>query len=87
MLSHIDMLVEGVYRDRSDRAAFHKQFLTYGVVLYGLIMLIQLLIGSETYIAMLDNIFVQIIMHAVVLINSLFLLSGEKYYNENVGVE
>lgn len=87
MLSDIDMLVEGVYRDRSDRAAFHKQFLTYGVVLYGLIMLIQLLIGSETYIAMLDNIFVQIIMHAVVLINSLFLLSGEKYYNENVGVE
>ena len=87
MLSDIDMLVEGVYRDRSDRAAFHKQFLTYGVVLYGLIMLIQLLIGSETYISMLDNIFVQIIMHAVVLINSLFLLSGEKYYNENVGVE
>ena len=87
MLSDIDMLVEGVYRDRSDRAAFHKQFLTYGIVLYGLIMLIQLLIGSETYIAMLDNIFVQIIMHAVVLINSLFLLSGEKYYNENVGVE
>ena len=87
MLSDIDMLVEGVYRDRSDRAAFHKQFLTYGVVLYGLIMLIQLLIGSETYITMLDNIFVQIIMHAVVLINSLFLLSGEKYYNENVGVE
>ena len=87
MLSDIDMLVEAVYRDRSDRAAFHKQFLTYGIVLYGLIMLIQLLIGSETYIAMLDNIFVQIIMHAVVLINSLFLLSGEKYYNENVGVE
>ena len=87
MLSDIDMLVEGVYRDRSDRAAFHKQFLTYGIVLYGLIMLIQLLIGSETYISMLDNIFVQIIMHAVVLINSLFLLSGEKYYNENVGVE
>ena len=87
MLSDIDMLVEGVYRDRSDRAAFHKQFLTYGIVLYGLIMLIQLLIGSETYIAMLDNIFVQIIMHVVVLVNSLFLLSGEKYYNENVGVE
>ncbi len=87
MLSDIDMLVEGVYRDRSDRAAFHKQFLTYGIVLYGFIMLIQLLIGSESYIAMLDNIFVQIIMHAVVLINSLFLLSGEKYYNENVGVE
>ena len=87
MLNDIDMLVEGVYRDRMDRKNFHKQFLTYGVALYGLVMLIQLLIGVSTYIGMLDQFFVQITIHLVVIINSLFLLSGEKYYNENVGAE
>ena len=87
MLNDIDMLVEGVYRDRMDRSNFHKQFLIYGVALYGLVMLIQLLISVPTYISMLDVFFVKIIIHAVVIINSLFLLSGEKYYNENVGAE
>ena len=87
MLSDIDILVEGVYRDRSDRAAFHKQFLTFGIALYGMIALIQMLIGQETYIAMVDNTLIRIFIHAVAIINSLFLLSGEKYYNENVGAE
>ena len=87
MLSDIDILVEGVYRDRSDRALFHKQFLTFGVSLYGMIALIQLLIGQDTYIAMIDKEFIRIFVHAIVIINSWFLLSGEKYYNENVGAE
>jgi len=87
MLTDIDILVEGVYRDRSDRAVFHKQFLTFGVALYGMVALIQLLIGTETYIAMVDNIIIRIFIHGVVIINSWFLLSGEKYYNENVGAE
>lgn len=87
MLTDIDVLVEGVYRDRADRAAFHKQFITFGVSLYGMIALIQLLIGQETYISMIDNIFIRIFVHIIVLINSWFLLSGEKYYNENVGAE
>ena len=87
MLSDIDILVEGVYRDRSDRAVFHKQFLTFGVALYGMVALIQLLISQETYIAMLDNTLIQILVHGIVLINSWFLLSGEKYYNEDVGAE
>ena len=87
MLSDIDVLVEGVYRDRSDRANFHKQFLTFGIALYGMIALIQLLIGQETYIAMIDNIIIRIFIHLVIVINSWFLLSGEKYYNENVGAE
>lgn len=87
MLNDIDMLVEGVYMDRMDRKNFHRQFLIYGVALYGLIMLIQLLIGVSTYISMLDQFFVKIIIHIIVIINSLFLLSGEKYYNENVGAE
>lgn len=87
MLNDIDMLVEGVYRDRMDRKNFHRQFLIYGVALYGLIMLIQLLIGVSTYISMLDQFFVKVIIHVIVIINSLFLLSGEKYYNENVGAE
>ena len=87
MLSDIDVLVEGVYRDRSDRANFHKQFLTFGIALYGMVALIQLLIGQETYIAMVDQGWIQILVHGVAVINSLFLLSGEKYYNEDVGAE
>ena len=87
MLSDIDILVEGVYRDRSDRANFHKQFLTFGVALYGMVALIQLLIGQETYVAMVDKIWVQLLIHGVAIVNSCFLLSGEKYYNEDVGAE
>ena len=34
MLLDIDMLVEGVYRDKMDRSAFHKKFLTFGFALY-----------------------------------------------------
>lgn len=86
-LDDIDMLVENVYRDRLDRQNFHKQFLQYGVVLYAIIMLIQLLLGVDSYIDMLDNIIVRILVNLIIIINSYFLLSGEKYYNENVGAE
>ncbi|MEG1313142.1 MAG: hypothetical protein RSD40_02385, partial [Bacilli bacterium] len=55
MLLDIDVLVEGVYRDRSDRSNFHKQFLQYGVMLYLLVMLIQLLLGTDKYAMLLDN--------------------------------
>ena len=87
MLNDIDMLVEGVYRDRMDRATFHKKFLTYGVALYGMIALVQLLISVETYVSMLDKWYIALLVHAIVIINSYFLLKGEKYYNENVGAE
>ena len=43
----IDMLVESVYRDRIDRAQFHKQFIQYGLLLYLMIMLVQLLIKKR----------------------------------------
>ena len=87
MLSDIDILVEGVYRDRSDRKRFHKQFLIFGVSLYSLIMLIQLILGVDSYVEMIDGLLMKILVHGVVLINSIFLLKGEKYYNENVGAE
>ena len=87
MLTDIDALVEGVYRDRMDRANFHKQFLTFGVALYGIIILIQYLVTVDAYIDMLNNILVKIAIHALVFINTFFLLKGEKYYNENVGAE
>ncbi len=87
MLNDIDILVEGVYRDRSDRKQFHRQFLMFGISLYSLIMLIQLILGVDSYIEMLDNTLMRILVHAVVIINSYFLLKGEKYYNENVGAE
>lgn len=83
----IDMLVESVYRDRMDRANFHKGFLKYGVMLYLLVMLVQYLLGRETYIAILGNPLMLLILHAVLIVNSFFLLRGEKYYNENVGAE
>ena len=87
MLSDIDILVEGVYRDRSDRKQFHGQFLMFGISLYSLIMLIQLILGVESYIEMLDDTLMRILVHSVVIINSYFLIKGEKYYNENVGAE
>lgn len=87
MSQDIDMLVEGVYRDRIDRAVFHKKFLQFGIVLYLMIMLVQFLLGTETYIEMLKDWYVQILLHLIVIINTYFLLSGEKFYNENVGAE
>ena len=87
MLNDIDILVEGVYRDRSDRKQFHSQFLMFGISLYSLIVLIQLILGRDGYISMLDGLFMKIMVHAVVVINSYFLLKGEKFYNENVGAE
>ena len=88
MLLDVDQLVEGVYQDRMNRDAFHKAFIQYGLLLYLMVMLVQWLIGKETYIEMVNtNVILQIGLHIVVLFNSYFLLSGEKYYNENVGAE
>ena len=87
MLDDIDALVEGVYRDRMDRANFHRQFLIFGVALFGIVMLIQLLLGIDSYIVLLDNPLIKILLHALVLINCFFLIKGEKFYNENVGAE
>ena len=83
----IDMLIESVYRDRIERASFHKNFLTFGVTLYLLVMLVQLLLGNESYIILLERWYIQVLLHAVIVVNTYFLLKGEKYYNENVGAE
>ena len=87
MLLDIDMLVEGVYRDKMDRANFHKRFVTFGMALYLLVMLTQFLLGTENYIHMLDRWYVQVTLHLIIFVNSYFLLSGEKYYNEDTGGE
>ena len=87
MMADIDALVEGVYRDKMDRAAFHTKFVTFGVALYFLVMLIQFLLGTENYILMLKEWYVQGLLHGVIIINSYFLLKGEKFYNEDTGVE
>lgn len=83
----IDMLVESVYRDRIDRTTFHKQFLTFGVVLYVMVVAVQFLLGTEAYLELIDIWYVNIVLHAVIIVNSLFLLKGERYYYENVGAE
>lgn len=88
MLLDVDELVEGVYRDRIDRATFHSQFITFGLMLYLMIMLIELLITREKYINLVNTqIIIRIMLHFIILLNSYFLLNGEKYYNENVGAE
>ena len=83
----IDTLVESVYRDRLDRANFHKKFLQYGVMLFALVMLIQYMLGSENYLAMIEQTYVQVMLHGIIIFNSYLLMKGERYYNENVGVE
>ncbi len=87
MLQDIDMLVENVYRDRINRESFHKQFITFGLALYMLIMLIQLLLGVESYLNLVDLWYVQIMLHIVIIVNTYFIINGEKYYHENVGGE
>ena len=83
----IDALVESVYRDRMDRANFHKKFLTFGMALFLLAAVMQFLLGKDSYIKLLDMWYVQLILHLIIIINCYFLLTGEKYYNEDVGVE
>ncbi len=87
MSQDIDMLVESVYRDRIDRAGFHRKFLQFGVILYLMVMLVQFMLGQETYNEMLELWYVQILLHGIIWLNTYFLLSGEKYYNEDVGAE
>jgi len=87
MQSDIDMLVESTYRDRMERATFHKSFLRYGVMLYLMVMLVQYMLGRDSYIRLLEEWYVIVILHLIIIVNSYFLLRGEKYYNENVGAE
>lgn len=82
----IDMLVEGVYRDRLDREAFYKKFIKFGLILYLMIGLAQIMLG-DSYHQMLRLWYGQLLLHIIVIINSYFLISGTKYYNENVGAE
>ena len=39
------------------------------------------------YILLLEKWYVKMILHLILLINTYFLIKGEKYYNENVGAE
>ena len=87
MSQDIDMLVESVYRDRIDRAGFHKKFLQFGIILYLMVMLVQFMLGQETYNKMLEIWYVNLLLHGIIWLNTYFLLSGEKYYNEDVGAE
>ena len=87
MLLDIDQLVEGVYADRVDRKSFHSKFIGFGIMLYFMVVLIQFVLTVETYIQLLDIGIVKVALHALLIVNTYFLLSGEKYYNENVGAE
>lgn len=87
MSMDIDALVEGVYRDQIDRADFHRRFITFGLALFLLVMAMQFLLGTDSYIEMLDMWYVQLILHLIIIVNSYFLISGEKFYYEDVGVE
>ena len=86
MMLDIDLLVEGVYRDKMDREISHKKFLSFGIALYFLQILTQYLLG-DNYEEMLSQTFVQILLHFIIIVNSYFIISGEKFYNEDTGVE
>lgn len=86
MSQDIDMLVEAVYRDRIDRESFYKKFIVFGLVLYMMIALVQIMLG-DTYQQMLELWYVNLLLHVIVIINTYFLLAGTKFYNENVGAE
>ncbi len=87
MSMDIDALVEGVYRDQMDRKQFHTKFITFALVLFLLVLVMQLLLGRDSYLDLLQLWYVHLVLHAIIIINSYFLLTGEKYYNDDVGVE
>ncbi len=87
MSMDIDALVEGVYRDQIDRANFHKRFITFGLALFLLVMAMQFLLGTESYLKLLDMWYVQVVLHLIIWINCFFLYRGERFYYEDVGVE
>lgn len=87
MSMDIDALVEGVYRDQIDRNEFHKRFLTFGMALFLLVMVMQFLLGTDSYIELLEMWYVQLVLHAIIVFNAFFLIGGEKFYYEDVGVE
>ena len=87
MSMDIDALVEGVYRDQMDRADFHKRFVTFGLALFLLVMAMQFLLGTDSYIELLDMWYVQLVLHLIIIIYCYFLVTGEKFYHEDVGVE
>ncbi len=87
MSMDIDALVEGVYRDQMDRKNFHGRFISFGLVLFTLIIVVQFMLGKDNYIDLLNIWYVQLILHIVLIVDSFFLVTGEKYYNEDVGGE
>ena len=87
MSMDIDALVEGVYRDRMDRQTFHKKFITFGLALFLLVMVMQMLLKRDSYLILLKNWYIKLLLHIIIIVNCYFLLTGEKYYNEDVGVE
>jgi hypothetical protein len=87
MSMDIDALVEGVYRDQMDRKNFHGRFLTFGLVLFSLVVVVEFMLGKDNYIDLLKIWYVQIILHLIIIVNGYFLVTGEKYYNEDVGAE
>ncbi len=87
MSMDIDSLVEGVYRDQMDRKQFHRKFITFALVLFLLVLVMQVLLGKDSYLELLQLWYVHIVLHGIIIINCYFLLSGEKYYNDDVGVE
>ena len=78
MSNDIDVLVEAVYRDRLDRENFYKKFLKFGLILYLMIGLVQLMLG-ETYHGMLELWYARLLLHMIVLVNSYFLIRFRKY--------
>ena len=50
-------------------------------------MLIQFLLGGANYLEMLNDWYVLVILHSIIILNTFFLIKGIKFYNEDTGVE
>ncbi len=87
MALDIDALVEGVYRDQMDRKHFHSRFVKFGLILYTLVLGIQYMLDKNNYLELIEIWYVKILLHLIIIVNAYFLITGEKYYNEDVGVE
>ena len=47
----------------------------------------KILDENTTYKQMLNQFYVRALLHGIIWINSYFIISGEKFYNEDTGVE
>ena len=83
--SDVKMMIDMAYENGTIEASINYMNSKYNY--YIMVMLVQFMLGIETYNEMLENWWVKLLLHGIILLNTFFILSGVKYYNEDVGAE